>query len=185
MIQNKPHNPPEGHSSLLVLALLALVVGAAAGLVGAIFRLTLEQADRLRDALIAWTQGEKLAGFSFVGCCLRPVRVLALPPRSTHRCSLPVGIPWPRHSAEGFAVVGMAAFFTGVVRAPLTGIVLVTEMTVNVTMLLLLPMLVACFAAMLVPTLLRDAPIYDSLREHTLRRERALQTESAGRKMRR
>jgi chloride channel protein, CIC family len=26
-------------------------------------------------------------------------------------------------------VVGMAAFFTGVVRAPLTGIVLVTEMT--------------------------------------------------------
>jgi CIC family chloride channel protein len=74
--------------------------------------------------------------------------------------------------AEGFAVVGMAAFFTGVVRAPLTGIVLVTEMTANVTMLL--PMLVACFAAMLVPTLLRDAPIYDSLREHTLRRERVL-----------
>src|SRR5262249_48930927 len=46
--------PAEGHGSLLVLALLALVVGAAAGLVGAIFRLTLEQADRLRDALIAW-----------------------------------------------------------------------------------------------------------------------------------
>ena len=66
MIQNKPHNPPEGHSSLLVLALLALVVGAAAGLVGAIFRLTLEQADRLRDALIGWAQGEKLAGFLFV-----------------------------------------------------------------------------------------------------------------------
>ena len=37
---------------------------------------------------------------------------------------------------EGFAVVGMAAFFTGVVRAPLTGIVLVTEMTASVTMLL-------------------------------------------------
>jgi H+/Cl- antiporter ClcA len=27
---------------------------------------------------------------------------------------------------EGFAVVGMAALFTGIVRAPLTGIVLVT-----------------------------------------------------------
>jgi CIC family chloride channel protein len=75
--------------------------------------------------------------------------------------------------AEGFAVVGMAAFFTGVVRAPLTGIVLVTEMTANVTMLL--PMLVACFAAILVPTLLRDAPIYDSLREHMLRHEKVLQ----------
>ena len=56
----------EGHGSLLVLALLALIVGAAAGLVGAIFRLTLQQADRLRDALIAWAQGEKLAGFLIV-----------------------------------------------------------------------------------------------------------------------
>jgi CIC family chloride channel protein len=72
---------------------------------------------------------------------------------------------------EGFAVVGMAAFFTGVVRAPLTGIVLVTEMTASVTMLL--PMLGACFLAMLVPTLLRDVPIYDALREHTTARVRA------------
>jgi CIC family chloride channel protein len=66
------------------------------------------------------------------------------------------------------AVVGMAAFFTAVVRAPLTGIILVTEMTASFT--LLLPMLSACFAAMLVPNLLRDAPIYDSLRERTLKR---------------
>jgi chloride channel protein, CIC family len=71
---------------------------------------------------------------------------------------------------EGFAVVGMAALFVGVVRAPLTGIVLVVEMTANVTMLL--PMLGACFMAMLVPTLMRDAPIYDSLREQSLERER-------------
>ena len=40
---------------------------------------------------------------------------------------------------EGFAVVGMAALFTGVVRAPVTGIVLDTEMTASVT--ILLPML--------------------------------------------
>jgi chloride channel protein, CIC family len=68
---------------------------------------------------------------------------------------------------EGFAVVGMAALFTGIVRAPLTGIALVIEMTASVTMLL--PMLGACFVAMLVPTLLRDPPIYESLREHTLK----------------
>jgi CIC family chloride channel protein len=72
---------------------------------------------------------------------------------------------------EGFAVVGMAAFFTGVVRAPLTGIVLVTEMTASVVMLL--PMLGACFIAMLVPALLRDAPIYDALRERLLAQRRA------------
>jgi CIC family chloride channel protein len=72
---------------------------------------------------------------------------------------------------EGFAIVGMAAFFAGVVRAPLTGIVLVTEMTSSVTMLL--PMLGACFVAMLVPTMSGDAPLYDSLRELTLQRDRA------------
>jgi CIC family chloride channel protein len=64
---------------------------------------------------------------------------------------------------EAFAVVGMAALFTGVVRAPVTGIILIIEMTASFTMLL--PMLGACFAAMLVPTLLGDPPIYDSLRE--------------------
>ena len=61
-----------------------------------------------------------------------------------------------------FAVVGMAAFFTGVVQAPVTGIVLVIEMTAGFTMLL--PMIAACFAAMLVPNLLRSVPIYESLR---------------------
>ena len=62
-----------------------------------------------------------------------------------------------------FALVGMAAFFTAVVRAPLTGIVLVTEMTSDAT--LLLPMLAASFCAMILPTLAREPPIYDSLRD--------------------
>jgi chloride channel protein, CIC family len=78
---------------------------------------------------------------------------------------------------EGFAVVGMAALFTGIVRAPLTGIVLVTELTANVTMLL--PMIAACFVAMLVPTVLGDPPIYDKLRERLfIHRERAVARET-------
>ena len=79
--------------------------------------------------------------------------------------------PWfPAVAAHPTAlgIVGMAAFFTAVVRAPVTGIILVTEMTASFT--LLLPMLSACFAAMLVPNLLRSAPIYDSLRDRTLKR---------------
>jgi CIC family chloride channel protein len=59
------------------------------------------------------------------------------------------------------AVVGMAAFFTGVVQAPVTGIVLVREMTAALTTLL--PMLAACFAAMPAAHLPRTAPIYDAL----------------------
>jgi chloride channel protein, CIC family len=70
---------------------------------------------------------------------------------------------------KAFAVVGMAAFFTAVVRAPLTGITLVTEMTASFT--LLLPMLASCFAAMAVPTLLGNAPIYDSLPKPVERRQ--------------
>jgi chloride channel protein, CIC family len=57
------------------------------------------------------------------------------------------------------------------VPAPLSGIALVIEMTASVTMLL--PVLGVCVVAMLVPTLLRDPPIYGSLCEHTLRRELA------------
>jgi CIC family chloride channel protein len=68
-----------------------------------------------------------------------------------------------------FAVVAMAAFFTAVVRAPITGIILVTEMTGSFT--LLLPMLTSCFAAMIVPTMLRCPPIYDSLRDRIPQRK--------------
>ena len=73
-----------------------------------------------------------------------------------------------------FAIVGMAAFFTAVVRAPVTGIILVTEMTGSFT--LLLPMLLACFAAMTVPNLLSDPPIYDSLTRYAVRQRTAQQS---------
>ncbi len=71
-------------------------------------------------------------------------------------------LPAAALSPPAFAIVAMAAFFTAVVRAPLTGIVLVIEMTGSFTQLL--PMLGATFAAMAVPTLLGEPPIYDSLR---------------------
>jgi CIC family chloride channel protein len=63
---------------------------------------------------------------------------------------------------EAFAFVGMAAFFAGTVRAPITGIVLVIEMTGSST--LLLPMLAACFGSMLTAETLRDLPIYAALK---------------------
>ncbi len=68
----------------------------------------------------------------------------------------------------GFAIVAMAAFFVGVVRAPFTGIALVVELTATTT--LLVPMLLAGFGAMLAATLLGGEPIYDTLRERMLRR---------------
>jgi len=78
-----------------------------------------------------------------------------------------VGLPGVAPHPAELGVIGMAAFFTAVVRAPITGIILVIEMTGGFT--LFLPMLSACFTAMLVPTWLGNAPIYESLRDRTLR----------------
>jgi chloride channel protein, CIC family len=89
--------------------------------------------------------------------------------RRDRRRPLPNGLSRREVDVTAFAVVGMAAFFTGVVQAPVTGIVLVAEMTGGSTMLL--PMLAACSAAMLIPNLLHGAPIYESLREHAARRQ--------------
>ncbi|MFN8594459.1 MAG: H(+)/Cl(-) exchange transporter ClcA [Thermomicrobiales bacterium] len=61
------------------------------------------------------------------------------------------------------AIVGMVAFFTAVVRAPLTGIILVLGMTGTVAPIL--PAIVAALAATLLPALLGSPPIYDTLRE--------------------
>jgi CIC family chloride channel protein len=65
--------------------------------------------------------------------------------------------------AQACAVVGMAAYFTAIVRAPLTGVVLITEMTLNYN--LMLPLLLACAAASMVCELAKSPPIYDALEE--------------------
>ncbi|WP_236842311.1 chloride channel protein [Boudabousia tangfeifanii] len=64
-------------------------------------------------------------------------------------------------SVKALAMVGMAAFFAATVRAPVTGLILVTEMTGNPTMLP--PMLGACAISMLIATVLKCEPIYDQL----------------------
>jgi len=67
---------------------------------------------------------------------------------------------------ETFAVISMGAIFTATVRAPLTGIVLMIELTGKYDFML--PLLVSCFAAYGVAEGLRDMPIYEALRERTL-----------------
>jgi len=85
------------------------------------------------------------------------------------QAGLLMGCLWIRrfHSSmflpQEFAVVGMAAFFTSVVRAPVTVIILVIELTGSSSSLLL-PMLAASFTAMSVATFLKQPPIYSSLR---------------------
>jgi CIC family chloride channel protein len=67
-----------------------------------------------------------------------------------------------------FAVVGMAAYFTAIVRAPLTGTLLIVEMTGNYEQML--PLLVSCFCAYAVAEWLKDMPVYEALLERDLMR---------------
>ncbi len=62
-----------------------------------------------------------------------------------------------------FAVIGMGALFTAIVRAPLTGIVLIVELTGTYDFVL--PILVGSFVAYTVAEALKSPPIYEALRE--------------------
>ena len=67
-----------------------------------------------------------------------------------------------------FAVAGMGALFAAAVRAPLTGIILVVEMTQNYS--LILPLMVSCLTSTTIMQLARNEPIYTQLLRRTLRR---------------
>ncbi|WP_029685191.1 H(+)/Cl(-) exchange transporter ClcA [Tatumella saanichensis] len=73
--------------------------------------------------------------------------------------------------AGTFAVAGMGALFAASVRAPLTGIVLVLEMTDNYQ--LILPMIITCLGATLLAQFLGGKPIYSALLARTLARQAA------------
>lgn len=75
-------------------------------------------------------------------------------------------VPSANVSPAAFAVVGMAAYFTAIVRAPLTGVVLIIEMTGNYEQML--PLLISCFFAYVVAESLKDLPIYEVLLERDL-----------------
>lgn len=67
-----------------------------------------------------------------------------------------------------FVLAGMAALFVATVRKPLTGILLIMEMTGAFT--LIVPVLVACLAAYVTANALGNLPIYDELLQRDLRK---------------
>jgi CIC family chloride channel protein len=68
-----------------------------------------------------------------------------------------------------FAVVGMAAYFSAIVRAPLTGVALIVEMTGSYQQML--PLLVSCFCAYAIAEIMNNLPIYETLLERDLDRD--------------
>jgi CIC family chloride channel protein len=76
-------------------------------------------------------------------------------------------VPWL--DSRIFMLAGMVAFFTATVRSPVTGLVLIVEMT-GVTSVLV-PMLVAACGAFAAATAVGSEPIYDALRSQKTRLE--------------
>ncbi len=78
---------------------------------------------------------------------------------------------FPQYSIDAgtFAIAGMGALFAASVRAPLTGIVLVLEMTDNYQ--LILPMIVTCLGATLIAQFMGGQPLYSAILARTLQRQ--------------
>ena len=70
---------------------------------------------------------------------------------------------------DNFVILGMAGYFAAIVRAPVTGILLISEMTGSFSHLLTLSMV--SLAAYLVPDMLRCAPVYDQLLHRLLAKQ--------------
>ncbi|WP_380173215.1 chloride channel protein [Kineococcus sp. DHX-1] len=90
------------------------------------------------------------------------------------QCGLLVGLvavhltPGSAPEPAALALVGLAAFFTATVHAPVTGLVLATELTGSTNQLF--PMLGACAVALLVAVVLRSRPVYDLLTDRATAR---------------
>ena len=107
---------------------------------------------QLRDGNIGWYLFPLACAWRSLGIIDRPDR----PPLCAGIVSEP----------GAFAVVGMAAYFAAIVRAPLTGVVLIVEMTGDYQQML--PLLISCFCAYAVTEFLKDSPIYEALLERDL-----------------
>ncbi|TWT34561.1 H(+)/Cl(-) exchange transporter ClcA [Blastopirellula retiformator] len=75
-------------------------------------------------------------------------------------------IPYVTLPAGVFALAAMGGLFAATVRAPLTGIVLVAELTASFDLLGVL--IITCIVASITAQLLGSRPIYDSLLDRTL-----------------
>ena len=81
------------------------------------------------------------------------------------------GFPAYELQAGTFAVAGMGALLAASLRAPLTAIVLVLEMTDNYQ--LILPMIITCLGATLLAQFLGGKPLYSTILARTLAKQEA------------
>lgn len=157
----------------------AATIGAIIGVAMFVSPLAVSGGDPLTQRILGGQHfaGSVVIGYLAVRLIAGPLSYSAAVPGGLFAPLLAVGALWGLLFAGGFsavwpgnaaqvavpmALVGMAAFFAATVRAPVTGMVLVAEMTA--TTAVLVPMMAATGAAVLAAYLAGSAPIYESLR---------------------
>ncbi|MFA1545314.1 MULTISPECIES: chloride channel protein [Actinomadura] len=113
--------------------------------------------------VIRWFLGPLCYSAGTPGGLFAPLLLVGAAAGSLFAGSLHAVLPSLGMASTAGAIVGMSTFFTAVVRAPLTGVVLIVEMTATTS--LIVPMLLAAMAALISTTLLNGPPIYDTLRQ--------------------
>jgi len=83
-------------------------------------------------------------------------------------------------SLATFAIAGMGALLSASLRAPLTAIILVLEMTTNYQ--LILPMIITCLGATLLAQYLGGKPLYSQILARTLAKQEAAKQQALGTK---
>ena len=159
-------------------ALRAAAIGLFVGVVGWFMPLLIGAGDLLTQDIL---DGKIVLGVLAYGFLLHfilgPVSFATRAPGGLFAPMLTVGaqagtlffmlcgqlFPYLNATSQHFAIIGIAAFFASVVRAPITGIILAVELTGSFS--LFLPMLGATFAAIAIAALLKEPPIYESLSE--------------------
>lgn len=168
-----------GAISRIPAPMKATAIGAVVGLALSVAPLTVGDGDALTQMILGGHQFVLLAAAGLLAARFfsGPLSYSATVPGGLFAPLLAVGAlwgvlflgcfdaVWPEDVtslAIPMALVGMAAFFAASIRAPLTGIVIVLEMTAATSVAV--PMLAACAAAVLAANAVGSAPIYDSLR---------------------
>ncbi|MCB0915483.1 MAG: ClC family H(+)/Cl(-) exchange transporter [Actinobacteria bacterium] len=163
------------------------VVGAAVGLLGVVAPSLIGGGDQLNEELLIAGVGLSTLFLAvLVRLLLGPLSYSLGTPGGLFAPLLLLGaligalfarlanelVPSLELSVTAFAIVGMSTFFASVVRAPVTGVILIVEMTATTSQLA--PMILAAGTAVLVATLMKGAPIYDTLRDRLLNRRAAV-----------
>jgi chloride channel protein, CIC family len=155
----------------------AAAVGALVGLLGILSPAIVGGGETLNEAillgglplatvaivlLVRWFLGPLSYSVGAPGGLFAPLLLVGAAAGAAFAGLVNAVAPAAHLSTVAFGIVGMSTFFAAVVRAPLTGVLLIMEMTA--TTVVVVPMLVAAATAVLVATLLKGPPIYDTLR---------------------